>query len=125
MPTPEARDARRRRAMKRARVWGWVAPVLALVIILGAVWSSSYAGRQALIKSQRAACERGKLDRAANAEGWRTAERARRATGTHADLIVAELYDRIATGLEARARIDCKEVFPDARLLDFGRGNDA
>ena len=112
--------------------------VLQLVIV-GYVFYSNYQGRQDLVKSQRAGCERGKLDRGANAEGWRAAETARIASAAKTlhistdeatvlvrekpesnsipDVVAARRYDRIASGLEERARIVCKKQFPDAEVF--------
>jgi hypothetical protein len=96
-----------------------VAILFAVVILALAalIFAQGYVGRVALRDSQLAGCQRGKLDRAANARGWRTAEAARRASGSRSDLIAAERYDRIASGLEQRSRIDCKTAFPPVRLL--------
>lgn len=91
-----------------------VAVVLGLTIV---VFAQGYLGRDALRESQLAGCKRGQLDRSANAKGWRAAEKARRASGTTVDLRTADLYDRIATGLEARSRVDCSSAFPPVRLL--------
>lgn len=89
------------------------------VLLLGYVTWLSYEGHVSLVDSQRAACGRGKLDRRANAEGWRAAEAARRATGTHTDLVAAGKYARIAGGLERRAGVDCVVAFPSPSLLPF------
>lgn len=85
---------------------------IAIALFAYTAWQS-YDGRVRLREGQLAGCERGKLDRAANAAGWRTAERARRATGTPTDLAAADRYSAIAAGLEQRSRIDCARVFPD------------
>lgn len=87
--------------------------VVQLLVILYVGWSS-YSGRQDLVESQRNGCNRGKMDRAANARGWRIAEAARRAEGQE---VVAEAYQNIAEGLEERARIDCIDAFPKARIV--------
>lgn len=76
----------------------------------------SYSSRSDLHAAQVAACERGKLDRKANAEGWRAAELVRRQSGTPNDIVAADDYDRIADGLEERGRIDCHDAFPGASL---------
>jgi hypothetical protein len=101
------------------RVWAWLGPTIAFVAVVGSVWVSSYEGRVNLIHAQRQACQRGKLDRAANARGWRDAEQARRASGTPTDLRAAREYAALATGLEARSRIDCTRAFPDTSFLEF------
>lgn len=91
--------------------------LLAELVVLAYLVLSSYGGRVEQRNSTVAGCERGKLDRAANAAGWRTAETARRASGTPNDLIAAARYDRIASGLETRSRIDCAVAFPKPSLL--------
>lgn len=112
--------------------------VLGLVVVAYTLYES-YQGRVDLVDSQRVGCERGKLDRRANAEGWRAAEDARLAslakstkiTINQARALVKELrkpddppdltaawrYDRIAAGLEERSRITCSEVYPSASFL--------
>lgn len=82
--------------------------------VIGYVFYSSYQGRVNVVKAQRAGCERSKLDRAANASGWRHAQSARNASG---DFEVAKFYGRIADGLEQRSRVACDEVFPRATLF--------
>lgn len=107
------------------RVWSLVG----IVLLVFAVWLSGYSGREALRDSQLAACERGKLDRSANALGWRSAQEARVATANnpHADpderssaWDAAQIYDHIADGLEERAQVDCEQAFPAPSVLpDF------
>lgn len=84
---------------------------LAVIIYM---FYQSYQGRADLIRSQRAGCERGKLDRQANAAGWRIAEAARIASGDHD---VAAKYNILATSLERRGRINCSHVYPKASVL--------
>lgn len=92
---------------------------IAIVAVWGYTVWQSFEGRVLIVNSQRAACRRGKLDRAANAAGWRTAEAARLATGTPTDLIAAGKYGAIAEGLEQRSRVDCAAAFPGPSLLPF------
>lgn len=99
---------------ERRRQWGRIAAIIAIVL---AIWVTSFQGRADLVQSQREGCSRGKLDRAANAEGWRIAEAARRAEG---QTDVAARYARIAASLEARAKINCAERFPDPGPFAFG-----
>jgi hypothetical protein len=95
------------------------------VIGLVAAWAmlifvqlySSYQARQDIVESQRAGCERGKLDRTANAQGWRNAEAARRASG---DDEIADVYRGIAEGLEARSRVVCSVAFPTPPFIKLG-----
>lgn len=81
----------------------YVYTLVALGIMLLAVWYSGYSAR-------KAGCERAKVDRTANADGWRTAEAARRASGTSSDIVAADRYQRVAESLEARSRISCGHV---------------
>lgn len=88
-----------------------------LIIQLGIicyVFYAGYQGRKALVTSQQVGCERGKKDRAANARGWRQAQKARKADGDYA---VARTYGNIALGLEKRSVIVCKDVFPNAKVF--------
>jgi hypothetical protein len=113
--------------------------MVCFLTLIGYVLWQSYEGRADLVTSSRTACERGKLDRGANARGWRTAQVAREkslAQAMHisdqavaklvkadpspndpADLVAARRYNRIANGLERRFHIDCKRVFPSASFL--------
>jgi hypothetical protein len=100
--------------------------VAALAALMMLIWAQSYAGRVQLRDSQLRGCERGKLDRAGNATGWRTAEAARRRTAHDPTVsrserrgaaIAAARYARIAAGMEERAAIDCTLVYPHPRLL--------
>lgn len=117
--------------------------VVLCFVLLGCALAYSfvtgYQGRKDLVESQRAGCARGKLDRAANARGWRAAETARLSSLSreldityaaaeamlvvkphavdHSDLVAARLYNDIAFGLEKRSRIDCLKEFPEAGLI--------
>lgn len=84
------------------------------LFVIGYVFYQSYVGRSEVVTAQRKGCARGKQDRDANAQGWRIAEAARRASG---NISVANHYSHIASGLEARSRINCDKVYPPARLL--------
>lgn len=109
--------------------------VLQLVVV-GYDIIHNYKERTHQVSDNREACERGKKDRAANAEGWRTAETARLSTVAEQldisfaqakalekheltpddppDLIAARKYDKIAFGLEKRSKISCAQAFPKA-----------
>jgi len=87
-----------------------------ILLLASSAWMAGYVGRQRLVEASRAACERGKLDSAANAAGWRIAQRARLADGQYA---VARNYDRIASDLETRSKIDCERAYPSAKLIQF------
>lgn len=78
------------------------------------VFYAGYEGRKDLVNSQRAGCKRGKLDRGANAAGWRIAQSARMADNQFA---VAARYSQIAGGLEERSRIDCAKAYPKASII--------
>jgi hypothetical protein len=105
---------------------------VAMIVVLAAVWlytiGQSYEGRARLVDSQRVGCQRGKLDRLANAAGWWVAEQARIDTANdpqqepHARSsarLAAEQYGAIAAQLEARASIDCEHAYPAASLRPF------
>lgn len=104
-----------RKARRRHRL-DVVMGMLALALSVIGVWAFSYLGRVELVHSQRMGCERGKLDRRANAEGWRIAQAARRAQGQP---VVAARYAAIARQLEGRSRIDCAATYPTPNI--FGR----
>lgn len=119
--------------------------LLLILAVIALVFAQSYLGRHnleeaeekarvALVDSQRGGCERAKLDRRANAMGWRTAQSARMNSVSESldisifevrkllaeepkpddpfDLVAARKYDFIATELEARSMIDCSVAFP-------------
>lgn len=114
----EEREERRRTDEERRRkavVREW-ARIAVLVLCVLSVWLSSYQGRVDQAHDTQADCERGKLDRAANAKAWRQAEEARRGDG---DTDIADLYAGVAAGLEKRADLDCTEAFPEPSLLPF------
>jgi len=107
--------------------------------VVSYVFYQSYVGRETVVEASRAACVRSKLDRRAEAYGWRTAEQARLATlaksmgvplaqanklivlkphhGDPPDLVAARKYAGIAVGLEERNRLTCIKAFPKAGLL--------
>lgn len=96
--------------LTRLMIFGMVC----LLVVVGYVFWQSYEARHTTVQSQRAGCERSKLDRIANAHGWRIAEDARRAEGNYQ---VANDYRDIAESLEERSRINCKKVYPDASFF--------
>jgi hypothetical protein len=85
-----------------------------MMIVVVYVGCQGYESRDDFVTSQRAGCERGKLDRMANAKAWRIAVAARKADG---DFTVANQYAEVAAGLEERGRIDCNKAFPKASLI--------
>lgn len=116
-----------------------IAGMLMQLVIISYVFFQAYDNRVEVVDNQRAACARGKLDRGANAKGWRTAQVARMNTlakemdisftevsqllrqdpkaGDSPDLTAARKYNAIAEDLEVRSRIDCTVAFPNARLF--------
>lgn len=116
-------------------------PFLLFVGVLISVtiaFAANAVGQNRLASSQRAGCERGKVDRVDNADGWRTAQAARlaslaketglpvsvtpaltltpRRVDESPDLTAARRYDRIAFSLERRSRINCVALFPGYRF---------
>lgn len=107
-----------------SRFWG----ALGLLLLIGAVFAQSYEGRVAIRDAQVRGCERGKLDRRANARGWRTAERARRQTAENPNVDprerrdashAATTYQVISLELSRRSRIVCRAVYPRPSPLPF------
>lgn len=88
--------------------------LIGLVVLLFGVWWTGYDGRLEVVKSQRVGCERGKLDRAANAKAWREAQYAET---RDADPGSAAIYKSVAEGLEERSLIVCAEAFPSPSLV--------
>lgn len=82
--------------------------------VIGYVFGSNYAARKNTVAGQRVGCERNKLDRKANATGWRIAQEARKKSG---DISIAIKYGNLARDLERRARLDCNKTYPKARLF--------
>jgi hypothetical protein len=105
-------DAEARRWITRLAILN----VLVYVLLFGLVLWSSYSARSNLVDSQRQGCERGKLDRAASARGWRIAQDARIADGNFG---VAKAYAAIASELERRSRIDCSAVYPQPPVVQL------
>lgn len=95
-----------------SRLWAFAG----ICVLVLAVWLTGYQSRTEIVASQRAGCQRGRLDREANARAWREAEKARLRSR---DFDVARIYASVAAGLEARARIDCGREFRRPPLLKF------
>lgn len=97
-----------------------IAFAILAAFLFGYVIAQSYQGRVEIHQAQIAGCQRGKLDRADNALGWRTAQEARDAAykldHRASDLFAAQRYDAIATELERRSAIDCSKAFPSPTL---------
>jgi hypothetical protein len=91
-----------------------LAGMIALLFVVAYVFYTDYQGRKSEVAAVRSGCERDKRDRAANAEGWRIAEAARRAEGMND---VANRYQRIASGMEERAKINCNKIYPSASFF--------
>lgn len=89
--------------------------------LLGYVYSTSQDGKQNLVNSQRAGCERGKKDRIANA-AFQRAHATYIKTVTSAESVKEDVkaaarkalktFKRTSAELTERAKIDCKEAFP-------------
>jgi hypothetical protein len=103
--------------MSTRKMLGWT---IAFVAALGVV--VSFATVSFAVQAQRtsrAGCERAKLDRSAQADGWRTAERARWSSfardGQVGDFAAAISYGLIVRSLESRtgSRLDCRAEYPD------------
>lgn len=102
--------------------------LVAMIALIAMTLVSSYQTRFAIIRTQRIGCERGKLDRAASAAGW-TAHRIyiERVTGAQsvqedvkrAARVAERTYVRISRDFTARARLDCKDAFPDPPVVKF------
>lgn len=82
--------------------------------VIGYVFGSNYSARKSIVNGQRFGCERNKLDREANASGWRIAQEARWKSG---DISISIEYGKLARGLEHRAQIDCNKTYPKAKLF--------
>lgn len=128
----------------------FIGGMILFLVLVAIVFAQSYFGRNdladseeraqvALIASQRAGCERSKLDRKANASGWRTAQAARLRSladqldisyksvqqlvaqdptpDDPGDLVAARKYNALATELEKRSKINCAEAFPSKPRL--------
>lgn len=91
----------------------FVALAFQFLVIFFVLWTD-YNGRQTTVTAVRGGCERDREDRAANAQGWRIAEAARRDEGQKD---VAADYAKIARGLELRAAINCERRYPKASLI--------
>jgi hypothetical protein len=107
--TENRRQQTRRKSdqpLHRARVV--VGVMLSCAALVAALWMIQRDGQLALRDSSRAGCERAKLDRYANARGWRNAEAARR---EDREFQVAAIYAGIARELEMRSRVDCDAAF--------------
>lgn len=93
--------------------FGWVA---AIIVILVGLHGFDYANASRIYDNNIRACERGKLDRAANIKGWRAAYAARTNAATHEgpqdaanDLATAAIYADIIADLQSRIR-PCEEL---------------
>lgn len=84
------------------------------IFILGYVFWTDYSGRTEVANAARAGCERDRTSRALNAEGWRIAQDARRASG---DIAVSVRYAELAAQLESLSKINCTDLYPKASLI--------
>jgi hypothetical protein len=94
--------------------------------VVGYVLISEYQGRENLVKSQRAGCKRGKLDRKDNAD-FQVAQttyigKVTGARSVHEDVKSAArqatiTFKRTSRSLEGRSHIDCAKAFPKAKFI--------
>lgn len=100
--------------------------MVCFLLLVCYVFYASYQGRKDIVTSQRAGCERGKLDRRANADFQRAhkvyIDKVVLAQSVKEDVkaaarIAVETYNRTARDLTIRAGIDCNKAFPKARLI--------
>lgn len=84
------------------------------LIVIGYVFYTDYRARTLLADSARFGCERDRVSRTANAQGWRIAQDARAAEGEYG---VAARYALIATRLETAADIDCNKEHPKVGFI--------
>lgn len=94
--------------------------------VIGYVFWTGYQGRQTTVENQRAGCVRGKLDRVDNA-AFQTAQRdyILKVTGAasvkedvkEAAREAIETFDKTVSSITKRSLINCKEAFPDAKVI--------
>jgi hypothetical protein len=103
-----------------------LAGMLSFLLLVVYVAYSSYQGRVDTVTAQRAGCERGKLDRQANADFQRAhkkyIDKVVLAKSVEEDVKRAAreavlTYNRTSAELTERAQIDCAEAFPKASLI--------
>lgn len=94
--------------------------------VIAYIFYSDFQGRRNLVDSQRAGCERLKLDRQDITAVERAEEQythqiaANSPTDSVEALIAEEAHTKFETAIRAltkRAQIDCAEAYPQARLL--------
>lgn len=102
--------------------------MVCMALVVAYVWYAGYQGRDNLVQSQRAGCERGKLDRIDNAAFQRAhkkyIDRVVLAQSVKEDVKRAareavKTYNKTAASLSKRSKIDCSKAIPKAELLDF------
>lgn len=97
--------------------------LIGLIVLMVGVWWTGYDNRREIVEGQRIGCERGKLDRTANAEAFRgqsdylnlvlEAESVQEDVKRAARINQA-IQNASASSLESRTgdNLDCAEVFP-------------
>lgn len=90
------------------------AMIIAVVVLFITGLLSSWQTRVAIIETQRIGCERGKKDRADNADAWKEAVKARTRDG---DLATAAIYQHTVDGLVERSKISCETTYPDPPFI--------
>jgi hypothetical protein len=115
------RDVELTHSQRRLIIRFLMLQLMVLGLILLTVLLSSWQTRSDQAVNARAGCERSKLDRNANAAGWRTAQRRLQSQYDRdpqpTDLRALRRYRRIAQGLERRARVECAVAFPDPPFI--------
>lgn len=115
-------NRRTAKALVKLLIVGMVAQLL----VVGYVFYQGYHGRVALVISQRAGCERGKLDRIDNAAFQRAhrkyIDRVVLAQSVKEDVKEAAreavaTYNQTAADLTKRSKINCMRVFPDPKVF--------
>lgn len=109
-----------------------LAGLIAVVMLITALWSQSYLGRVHDREDSVRGCLRSTLDRHVNARGWRIAQAARFNSylmgGPDAanNFAASVKYDVIATSLESRTRTTakgrrayCERAYPPTSILPW------
>lgn len=107
-----------------------MAALVAVLLLIAAIYAQSYVGQVALHDDQTAGCLRVTLDRVDNAQGWRTQQAVRQSAydrdGRLIDLQFISRYGRIARSIESRTsptlagrRAFCATAYPAVSVLPW------
>jgi hypothetical protein len=88
--------------------------MLCMLLVTAYIFWTDYQGRKNTVEAVRKGCDRDRISRTLNAEGWRIAQDARSASG---NTTIAIRYGELATELERLASINCKARYPEASLI--------